>query len=274
MSNKPVSKKPASSKPASGKPASSKSASSKPAGGKGGSGRSAASSRARLAEQRAREARRQRERRIVIGVALGLALALVVGGIVWFVVQGQAGKAPARQAPIVEVQQVPENGKPIRFGRADAPKLVELFVDFHCAHCVEFEDRFGATIQEAESQGLVRIEVYSLSFIDAGSVSAANAFACAAVAGFPRAYFNGLYANATQEWTDQRLLALVGRIGKQSTPAFEQCVTGKQQQAWVSSLSAAADARNIQGTPTVFIDGQSLPLQGLTEAQLRSKLGL
>lgn len=243
-------------------------------GGRSGSGSAARSQRARLAEQRAQQARRRRERRIVIGVALGLALALVVGGIVWFVVQGQTGRAAGPGAPIVEVQQTPESGRPIRFGGTAAPKVVEVFVDFHCPHCVEFEERFGPTIQEAESKGLVKVEVYPLSFIDTGSVSAANAFACSAVAGFPRAYFNGLFANATRQWSDQQLLALVGQVGRASTPEFEQCVTGKQQQAWVDSINAAGDSRGIKGTPTILVSGQQLAINTLTEAQLRSQLGL
>jgi len=225
-------------------------------------------------EQRAREARRRRERNLVVGIALGLALVLVIGGIVWFVVQSQAPKDAAPAVGITEVQQTPEAGKPIRFGVDSAPKVVELFVDFHCPHCVEFEEQFGPVIQEAENKGLAKIEVYPLSFIDAGSVAAANAFACSAVAGFPRAYFNGLFANATQSWTDEQLLALVGQVKHSSTPAFEQCVTGKEQQAWVSSINEAASAKGIQGTPTVFIDGQELSLSGLTEASLRSQLGL
>ena len=75
-------------------------------------------------------------------------------------------------------------GQPIVFGAADAPVVVTLFADFHCPHCAEFEEEYGPVLDAARQAGRIRLEVYPMAFIDEGSAAAANAFGCAAEAGF------------------------------------------------------------------------------------------
>ncbi|MFW6599579.1 DsbA family protein [Propionibacteriaceae bacterium Y2011] len=231
------------------------------------------SQRARMAEERARVERRRRERRTVIGIALGLAIALVIGGVVWLVVDSNsnAGRS-AQAAAIVEVQQEPTEGQPIRFGRTDAPRTMTLYVDFHCVHCVGFEEKFGDVVLEAENTGQLQLLVYPMSFIDQGSVQAANGFACSARAGFPRAYFNGLFANATRQWTDEQLLALPDEVGHTATDEFTQCVTGQQQMGWVASISTTAEQQGITGTPTVLLDGETVDYGRLSVDDMRQLL--
>lgn len=239
-----------------------------------GVGSQGRSRRAKLAAQRAAEAKRRRERRIVVGVALGLAVALVVGGVVWLIVQSNSTARTAEEWPITEVQQTPAAGEPIHFGGTGDGKHIELFVDFHCPHCVTFEQRFGGIMQQAESQQKATIDIYPMAFIDQGSANAANAFACAAVAGYPRSYFNALFANATREWTSQQLIELSSEIGHDPTPEFQQCVSEQGQAAWVQSISGAADKRGVTGTPTIFIDGELVDFATVDEDSLRARLGL
>lgn len=237
-----------------------------------GVGAQGRSRRAKLAAQRAAEAKRRRERRIVVGVALGLAITLVVGGVVWLIVRSNTTKT-AEEWPITEVQQTPAGGEPIHFG-TEGGKHVEMFIDFHCPHCVTFEQEYGPILQEAESKKIATIDVYPMAFIDQGSQNAANAFACAADAGYPRAYFNALFANATRQWSAQQLIELSSEIGHPPTPEFEQCVNDGQQLAWVQSISGAADERGVTGTPTIFIDGELVDFAALNEDSLRAQLGL
>jgi len=239
-----------------------------------GTGGQGPSRRAKLAAQRAREAKRRRERRIVTGIALGLALALVVGGIVLLVVRSNATRpAEGEEWPITEVQQTPTGGEPIHFG-TDGEHHVEMFVDFHCPHCVTFESEFGSILQQAESQQQATIDIYPMAFIDDGSASAANSFACAAEAGYPRAYFNALFANASRQWTPQQLLELSSQIGHEPSPEFTACVNDRAHTEWVTSIATAADQRGVTGTPTIFIDGELVDFSTLNDQSLRARLGV
>lgn len=237
-----------------------------------GVGAQGPSRRAKLAAQRAREARRRRERRIVTGVALGLAFALVVGGIVWLIVRGNTTEVTDDWS-ITEVQQTPSPQQPIHFG-SEGEHKVEMFVDFHCPHCVTFEDRFGKILQEAEAKQQATIDVFPMAYIDQGSANAANGLACAAEAGYPRAYFNALFANATRDWNAQQLIELSSEIGHDPTPEFEKCVNDNSQLEWVKSMQTAAESRGVSATPTIYVDGELVDFETLDEDSLRSRLGL
>ena len=112
------------------------------------------------------------------------------------------------------------DGKPVSWGSAGAPVTVELYEDFHCPHCADFEEEFGQTLTDAQAAGTIRLRIFPMAFIDAGSASAANAFACAAEAGFGAAYDTGLFANHTLDWSDSQLDQLAERaVGGPAPPS-------------------------------------------------------
>ena len=129
------------------------------------------------------------------------------------------------------------------FGAADAPKVVTVFADFHCPHRAEFDESYAPVLDSARQAGRIRLEVYPMAFIDAGSTAAANAFGCAAEAGFAPGYYAGLFGNPILRWSDDQLLALPEAVGATSTPAFAACVTGRTHAGWVDSINAAAGQR-------------------------------
>lgn len=213
-------------------------------------------------------AARRRDRWILLAVLVGLVAVVVGGGIglqAW-----RTGRAPAptgSTAPISGPATLTA-GQPVTFGEAGAPKVVTLFSDFHCPHCAEFEEQFGPVLEQARQAGRIRLEIYPMAFIDEGSVSAANAFACAAEAGFGPSYFAGLFANPMLRWSDDQLLALPEAVGASATPAFEQCVTGRAHAGWVESINAAAGERGVTATPTLLVDGAPVDVAELTPAGL------
>jgi len=209
-------------------------------------------------------AARRRERRILLAVLAGLVAVVVAGGIglqAW-----RTGRAPAPvavaqpSAPPVTIA----DGEPVRFGAADAPRVVTVFADFHCPHCAEFEEEYGPVLESARQAGRIRLEVYPMAFVDAGSTAAANAFGCAAEAGFAPGYYAGLFANPSLRWSDHQLLALPAAVGATSTPAFAACVTGRSHAGWVDSINAAAAERGVTATPAVLVDGAAVDLTELT----------
>lgn len=208
------------------------------------------------------------DRKILI-IAMLVVVAVVVGGGVgiqaWRTHRSpKVISAPAFSQPPVTIT----DGQPLRLGADTAPVTLSLYEDFHCPHCADFEEEFGARIDAAQQRGAARVELYPMAFIDEGSTSAANAVACAAESGFGAAYYAGLFGNANLQWSDAQLLDLPSKVGATSTPGFVGCVTGRTHQGWVESINAAAAENGVQGTPTVFLDAAPVDIEALTPETL------
>jgi protein-disulfide isomerase len=223
--------------------------------------------RARQREEQAR--RRRRDRRIIIAVAV--ALVVLIGGGIAFQAW-RTSRAPSATSSTPAVIGAPvaiTDGKPIVLGNANAPVTIRLYEDFHCPHCAEFEEEFGATITAAQDAGTAKVALYPMSFIDEGSVTAANAMACAAEEGFGQAYYTGLFANHTLQWTNAQLISLADQVTGGKTPSgFQACVEQSKHADWVSSINTAADQAGVTGTPTMFIDDKAVDIPNLTVDQL------
>ena len=236
---------------------------------------SAGSKRAQeMARQQAlAAAKRQRERRTGVVAALVVLVLLVAGGIgfqAWRTRRAPDAVATGGAASLAPVAIT--DGKPIVLGRADAPVKLALYEDFHCPHCAEFEEAYGSVLTAARESGKAEIELYPMSFIDAGSESAANAMACAAEAGFGSSYYEGLFANATLRWNDDQLIALANQVAPGDTERFDSCVRNRAHAGWAASIDATADANGVSSTPTLFLDGARLDLANLTPEALQTKI--
>ncbi|HEU5485546.1 MAG TPA: thioredoxin domain-containing protein [Microlunatus sp.] len=224
-----------------------------------------------LAEQQA--AQRRRERRVLALVVGGVVVALVVAGIglqAWRTNRApDAGSVtPGRTSAPVTITP----GQPVSFGSGDAPVTVDLYEDFHCPHCAEFEEQLGPTLQEAQDAGQIRLRIFPMAFIDAGSASAANGFACAAEAGFGESYYTALFANHTLDWSDSQLNQLAEQVSGSVPEGFATCVTQRSHQDWVSSIDGAASTAGVTGTPTMFLDGRQVDIATLTTDGLTSQI--
>jgi len=205
-------------------------------------------------------------------VALALVVLVVGGGIglqLW-----RTGRAPSA-GPTTASSFAPvtiTSGKPIVLGEAGAPVKLQLYEDFHCPHCAEFEQEFGPTITAEQDAGRLAVELYPMSFIDPGSTAAANAMACAAQSGFGQAYYLGLFANHTLQWSDDQLVSLAGQVSTTVPDAFKTCVTSRAQQAWVDSINAAAASAGVAQTPTMLLNGSPVDIATLTPESLKSMI--
>ena len=236
---------------------------------------SAGSKRAQeMARQQAlAAAKRQRERRTGVVAALVVLVLLVGGGIgfqAWRTRRAPDAVPTSGAANLAPVAIT--DGKPIVLGQADAPVKLALYEDFHCPHCAEFEEAYGSVLTAARESGKAETELYPMSFIDAGSESAANAMACAAEAGFGSSYYEGLFANATLRWSNDQLIALANQIAPGDTEGFNSCVRSRAHAGWAASIDATADANGVSSTPTLFLDGASLDLANLTPEALQTKI--
>jgi protein-disulfide isomerase len=226
--------------------------------------------RARLAAEQA--AARKRDRRILIAVVAAFVLVVVAAGIglqAW-----RTYRSPSA-APSSSVSASPvtiATRQPIVLGSSQAPTTITLYEDFHCPHCADFEEQYGPIIIQAQESGAARVELYPMSFIDEGSAAAANAMACATEAGFGQAYYRGLFANHTLQWSDPQLIELAAEIGGSPPETFRTCVTSKAHADWVSSIDAAAEQNGVAQTPTMLINGKSVDIANLTPDALKAMI--
>lgn len=200
---------------------------------------------------------------IVVVVVLVLALAAGVGVQYW---RGHSSvNVDASGAPEPAVITGPgTDGDGVTVGKAGAKAHIDLYLDFRCPHCKDFEDESGATIDKLVDDGTATLTYWPLAFVNpASSPRLANAFGCAAAAGKPRSYADQLYASFEKSWTTQQLLELGKKLGIDDQ-SFEQCVNDNSQSKWLESVAKEADSRGVTGTPTVFVDGKMLDAEQLT----------
>lgn len=226
--------------------------------------------RARLAADQA--AARKRDQRILLSVVAAFVVVVVAGGILF---QGWRTSRSPSATPSASASASPvaiTNGRPIPLGSAAAPVTITLYEDFHCPHCGQFEEQFGPTITQAQESGAARVELYPMSFIDEGSVTAANAMACAAEAGFGQAYYLGLFANQNLQWSDPQLIELASKVGGSPSETFKTCVNRRAHADWVTSINASADTNGVQQTPTMLINGKEVDIATLTPDSLKAMI--
>ena len=221
-----------------------------------------------LAEQQA--ARRRRERRLLAGGVIVVVLVLIGAGIGFQAWRAHRAPSAGTVTPGPSVPVTITDGQPISWGSAGAPVTVDLYEDFHCPHCADFEEEYGLILADGQSAGTVRLRIFPMSFIDAGSAAAANGFACAAESGFGAAFYAGLFANQNLDWSDSQLNQLAQRAGGTVPAEFSSCVSERRHAGWADSIDDAA--AGVTGTPTMFIDGQPVDITALTPDSLTTKI--
>jgi protein-disulfide isomerase len=200
---------------------------------------------------------------VVVVIVLVLALAAGVGVQYWrghSAVSVDTGGAPE---PAL-ITGPGTDGQGVTVGKEGARAHIDLYLDYRCPHCKDFEDETGPTINELVDNGTATVTYEPLAFVNPeASPRLANAFACAAAAGKPRSYGDHLFAGFEKSWTTAQLLELGKKLGIDD-PTFEQCVNNNAQAKWLDSIAKAADARGVTGTPTVFVNDKMLQADQLT----------
>lgn len=202
----------------------------------------------------------------LLGAVGVLVVGLIVGGVLW-----NANKS----WPPVDDTVLAENAAFI-VGDRTAPTTVDVFEDFTCGHCREFEQHSGNALAAAAQAGQLRVRYHLLTFMDSQSPSGsyssrgAGAVLCAArhddVKVFTRLH-SDLFANAPRPGDDTDLsnaqmaeLAAQAGAGEQT----RQCIADG---ALVSQAQEMADQSRTQlqnsnegkvATPTVLVAGEQV----------------
>jgi protein-disulfide isomerase len=225
-----------------------------------------------VASQPAKAATATRKRLPVV-IAVGVIIAAAVVGIA---LQSQR---TAKPKPVVTpAHELGPSGSEVR-GDPNAKVLVEVFGDFQCPACKDWDLATSATITNLVSSGRVRFAYYPLSFIGPESERAAAASICAADEGAYWKYSELLWQRQSEKENSgylsiDRLIGF-GRDLQIATPAFEKCVRDQTYLPWIGKIADEGVKRKVQGTPTIFVNGKVLEqhtLEGLlTAVDLASK---
>jgi protein-disulfide isomerase len=207
-------------------------------------------------EQLARERRRRR----AAWISGGAALLLVVAGIVGFA-------SYERDRPTVGFA-APAGSTADRAGVAvgSGPVTVEIYLDYLCPACREFETAAASTLDRLVADGRVTLVYRPVAILDRYSTNAyssrsAAGAGCAADAGKLTEYTVALYRNQPAEGgaghDDKRLTELAAAAGVPAD-AFGKCLSEARYVDWVTHTTAEMTRRGVRGTPTVYVGGNAL----------------
>jgi protein-disulfide isomerase len=157
------------------------------------------------------------------------------------------------------------------FTVGSGPVTIDLYEDFMCPICHQFETQDGATIKQWVSANKVTVRYHPVAILDSSSngtnysTRAAGAAAAAAEGGKFIEYHDVLYANQPAEGSDgldnAKLISLGESVGL-TTPAFRDAVNNKTYDKWADSVTETFARRGYTGTPTVLVNGKQVSTNG------------
>ncbi|MFD0632874.1 DsbA family protein [Catenulispora yoronensis] len=146
---------------------------------------------------------------------------------------------------------------------------MNVFEDFRCPVCQQVETTVEPTYRQYIEDGKIKVIYHPARVIDThdngkGSLNGANAAACAQDQGQFMPLHDLLYANQPNEEQDlygdnAKILTIADQIpALKASAAFTDCVNKGNHDGWVQANADNFNKIGLQGTPTVFIDGQQL----------------
>lgn len=224
------------------------------------SNKSKATARAqKAAEMRAAQAKRENRRRLLTIVGVVAVMALIVGGAIAISV---LTKKDVKAAP------AGSSDYGVTIGEADAPHSVIIYEDFLCPFCAALETETRDDLEELAGDGKVFVEYRPFNLLGAEGrtypIRAANAFAVVLEESGPevaKKYHDLLFENQPPEASadavasDDDLVDLAVEAGASESDVRDG-IENLSQEAWVTAATDEARKANVQGTPTIILDGE------------------
>ena len=189
-------------------------------------------------------------------LAVGMILFVVLIGVIFSVVSNKSNSHVAIPTSVSAA-----DGYGIVMNK-DAKVRVDIWEDFQCPHCREFEAVAGNYISDLVRTGKVKAVYLPMTFIGPESILAAAAAACTADVGkyldMHAALFNNQPATENSgNWTDTTLKLIAIGAGDTSK-SVSSCIDSGKYLNWTKNVEADAAKQNVNSTPTMFINGKQL----------------
>ena len=182
-------------------------------------------------------------------------------------VNGTAAAVNTLPPGVQTAEEAAKNGQPVR---------VTIFQDYNCVHCAEFETKYGEEIQKLVEDGTITLEIRNLPSLDRSSptaYSARNAAAAYSVANqvstsnflnYQREIFSH---QGTGDMNNQQIADIASKYGA----SIGSDMNEDKWRPLVDVVNAESASNGIQGTPTVFVDGDQYTSNDFS-AFLKSKI--
>ncbi|GAA4546569.1 DsbA family protein [Amycolatopsis samaneae] len=236
------------------------------------------------AVSQARGASADRKRVIVTVVAVVVVAVAVIGGVIWInasknSTEGQAittGTNSAPATPPVAGVVEKRDGAVVLTGKPDAKKSIDVYADFLCPICGEFQKAYGPQIEQAVNSGQLLVRYHMVPLLNKSSdppgysLDSANASLAAADSGKFTAYHDALFKNQPEEGGrgyDKGQLVKLGQDLGITDPKFAEAVNGgTYNQAINDAYQQTLKDPNLEqtfpngkkgfGTPSIVVGGK------------------
>jgi protein-disulfide isomerase len=207
---------------------------------------------------------------VIIGAVV--AAVLIVGVVVAILIGNSSKSGTAASGNAVPVGVVGGTGGGILVDAAalkSSVPTVDVYADFQCPICGQFEKAFGPTLTAMAKAGEVNYVVHMMSFLDTNlgndsSARATNAAACAADAGKFGEYHSAVFAAQPAKegdgYTNAQLteFATTAGITGPALTTWQKCTTDGQHTQYVADVATTSGKAGVTGTPTVKLDGKDI----------------
>ncbi|WP_432932574.1 DsbA family protein [Microbispora sp. CA-135349] len=230
--------------------------------------RTSEAARARIAAQR-EALRKQEQRKRITMIVTAVVIVLIAAAVaVWSVRQGSSEKVAGGLAPIT----VQKDGTVVMAKSGVSAPVVDVYEDFQCPTCKEFEATSGSTLKNLAAEGKAKVVYHPITIFTqeptaGNSLRAANAARCVTDGQQWLAFHDKLYQNQPSEtvtgFTTDELIKW-GKAAGVTAPDFDNCVREQRNVAAHKQFSQQTmAAQKLAGTPTVKLDGKELELTTL-----------
>jgi len=206
-------------------------------------------------------------------LALVAIAVLVLGGVIFFAKKGgEANPITFGETADPKIEITPEGV--IAVGETDAP-LVQMWEDFMCPACGNFEGQNGERIASAVEEGKVRVEFHTMNFLDRSSGSgeystrALAAMQCVAAKDSLTTFFdvkNAFFAQQPTEGGGDRTATELADAAKAAGANDDsvECIGNVESNGGMDKAKDTADnsqqsireVTDRASTPTVAYDGE------------------
>lgn len=241
--------------------------------------------------EREKQKKRETRNRILFrgGSTLAILAILAIVAIVIYSSTRPAGPGPANMASdgivltgsadgieVASTDGIPEGGTPTATDTAslDRDVNIELYIDYLCPFCNQFETANGEQITQWVESGIASVEIHPIAILDSKSAGtryssrAANAAACVAVYD-PTKFLDvnaAFYAadgveEGTANLTNAQIIDVMRGAGV-ADDKVDTCVNSETYKGWVTSATQRAvgntdlqDENGSFGTPRIIVNG-------------------